>query len=201
MLGVGFAAALVLIQVGLFFGLLENASITIDRLNADLWVTARNTPNVDFGNPFPETYVHRVRSIPGVARADNLIVWYAIVALPSGAKESVIYYGLRDFPAWGFPWDVESGDPADLRRGRYVMLDNSAERRFGPFAVGRLPRVPGTTAQDHRPNPRGAFVHDQPGRVPRLWACSIALARRAARADDVHHRSPRARSRRGGRTT
>ena len=30
-LGVGFAAALVLIQVGIFFGLLENASITIDQ--------------------------------------------------------------------------------------------------------------------------------------------------------------------------
>ena len=39
--GVGFAAALILVQVGLFFGLLENASITIDRLNADLWVAAR----------------------------------------------------------------------------------------------------------------------------------------------------------------
>ena len=37
-LGVGFAVALVLIQVGLFFGLLENASITIDKLDADLWV-------------------------------------------------------------------------------------------------------------------------------------------------------------------
>ncbi|HEV3164543.1 MAG TPA: ABC transporter permease [Isosphaeraceae bacterium] len=135
-LGVGFAAALVLIQVGLFFGLLENASITIDRLDADLWVTARNTPNVDFGNPFPDTYVQRVRSVPGVARADNLIVWYAIVALPSGAKESVVYYGLENFAAWGFPWDVESGNPADLRRGRFAMLDASAERRFGPFAVG-----------------------------------------------------------------
>jgi putative ABC transport system permease protein len=135
-LGVGFSAALVLVQVGLFFGLLENASITIDRLPADLWVTARNTPNVDFGNPFPETYVQRVRSVPGVARADNLIVWYAIVALPTGAKESVIYYGLEDFAAWRFPWDIESGDPADLRRGRYVMLDASAERRFGPFQAG-----------------------------------------------------------------
>jgi putative ABC transport system permease protein len=135
-LGVGFSAALVLVQVGLFFGLLENASITIDRLPADLWVTARNTANVDFGNPFPETYVQRVRSVPGVARADNLIVWYAIVALPTGAKESVIYYGLEDFAAWRFPWDIDSGDPADLRRGRYVMLDGSAERRFGPFRAG-----------------------------------------------------------------
>ena len=134
--GVGFAAALVLIQVGVFFGLLENASITIDRLDADLWVAARNTPNVDFGNPFPETYVQRIRSIAGVERADNLIVWYAIVALPTGAKESVVYYGLRDFAAWHFPWNVESGDPADLRRGRYVMLDQSAERRFGAFRAG-----------------------------------------------------------------
>jgi putative ABC transport system permease protein len=135
-LGVGFAAGLVLVQVGLFFGLLDNASITIERLDADLWVTARNTPNVDFGNPFPETYLQRVRSVPGVKRADNLIVWYAIVALPTGAKESVIYYGLKDFAAWRFPWNVESGDPADLRRGHYVLLDASAERRFGPFRAG-----------------------------------------------------------------
>src|SRR5271155_4844122 len=134
-LGVGFSAALVLVQVGLFFGLLENASITIDRLPADLWVTARNTPNVDFGNPFPETYVQRVRSVPGVAWADNLIVWYALVTLPTGAQESVVYYALEDFTAWNFPWNIESGDPAVLRRGRYAMLDASAERRFGPFHI------------------------------------------------------------------
>ncbi len=142
-LGVGFAAALVMVQVGIFFGLLDNASITIERLDADLWITSRNAPNVNFGNPFPEGYVQRVRSIPGVARADNLIVWYAIVALPTGAKESIVYYGLEDFPAWHFPWDVESGDPADLRRGRYMMLDASAERRFGPFQAGDYREVSG----------------------------------------------------------
>ena len=42
--GVGFAVALVLVQVGMFMGLLENASITIEHMDADLWVTARNTP-------------------------------------------------------------------------------------------------------------------------------------------------------------
>ncbi|QEH36172.1 FtsX-like permease family protein [Aquisphaera giovannonii] len=135
-LGVGFSVALVLVQVGLFFGLLENASITIEKLDADLWVMARNTPNVDFGNPFPETQVQRVRSVPGVELADNLIVWYAVVSLPTGAKESVIYYGLDDFRRWGFPWNVSEGDTADLRRGRFVILDESAERRFGRFAAG-----------------------------------------------------------------
>lgn len=134
--GVGFAVTLVFVQVGLFLGLLESASVTIDRMDADLWVVARNTPNVDFANPFPETYVQRVRSVPGVARADNLIVWFATVALPSGAKETAIIYGLKDFTRWNLPWKITEGDPADLRRGRYVFLDDSASRRFGAFALG-----------------------------------------------------------------
>ena len=134
--GVAFSVLLVIVQVGIFLGMLESASITIDRLDADLWVTAKNTPNIDFANTFPELYVHRVRSIPGVLRADNLIVWFVPVALPSGAKEATIVYALEDFPRWHFPWDVVSGNPLDLRRGRYVLLDESAERRFGPFAVG-----------------------------------------------------------------
>ena len=42
--GVAFAVALVYVQVGLFIGLLASASITIDRMDADLWVVAHNTP-------------------------------------------------------------------------------------------------------------------------------------------------------------
>lgn len=134
--GVGFAVALVYVQVGLFVGLLASASVTIDRMDADVWVAARNTPNVDFGNPFPETYVGRIRSVPGVERADNLIVWFATVALPDGAKESAVIYGLKDFARWDLPWKVLEGDPVDLRRGKFVFLDDSATRRFGAFAVG-----------------------------------------------------------------
>ena len=58
------------------------------------------------------------------------------MALPSGAKEATIVYALEDFPRWRFPWNVVAGNPLDLRRGRYVFIDDSAERRFGPFAVG-----------------------------------------------------------------
>jgi putative ABC transport system permease protein len=134
--GVAFAVTLVFVQVGLFEGLLSNASVSIERIDADLWVTARNTPNVDFSNTFPEMLVQRVRSVPGVARADNLIVWFARVALPTGANENAVIYALEDFGRWGLPWGIISGDPRDLRRGKYVMLDDSAQKRFGAFAVG-----------------------------------------------------------------
>ena len=41
--GVAFAVMLVIVQVGIFLGMLESASITIERLDADLWVSAKNT--------------------------------------------------------------------------------------------------------------------------------------------------------------
>jgi putative ABC transport system permease protein len=134
--GVGFAVALVFVQVGLFGGVLANASVTIERSSADLWVTARNAPNVDLTSTFPETCVQRVRSIPGVAYADNMIVWFARVPQPDGATEEAQIYALEDFARWGLPWSIKEGNPADLRRGKFVMIDDSARKRFGPIAVG-----------------------------------------------------------------
>jgi len=134
--GVAFAVTLVFVQVGLFEGLLANASVTIEQIDADLWVSARNTPNVDFSNTFPETFIQRVRSVPGVARADNLIVWFGRVALPSGATENAVLYAMEDFTRWNLPWQVNAGDARNLRRGKYVMLDDSATKRFGQFEVG-----------------------------------------------------------------
>jgi putative ABC transport system permease protein len=134
--GVAFAVALVFVQVGLFLGLLDNASVTIEHADADLWVTSRNTPNVDFAHTFPEGAIERVRSVPGVARADNLIVWYMTLTLPSGAQEASLVYALGDFRRWNIPWNVAEGDLSDLRRGQYVFLDDSAVKRFGAFRVG-----------------------------------------------------------------
>lgn len=134
--GVAFAVTLVFVQVGLFMGLLDNASVTIEHLSADLWVTPRNTPNVDFAQTFSETSVQRVRSVPGVERADNLIVWFMSMSLPTGAKEGILVYALEDFQRWNLPWNVVEGNLTDLRRGDYFFLDQSAEKRFGPFGPG-----------------------------------------------------------------
>ena len=141
--GVAFAVALVFVQVGLFLGLMDNASLTIEHLDADLWVTSHNTPNVDFAHTFSDAYVHRVRSIPGVERADNLIVWFMNVSLPTGAVEGTEVYALEDFEAWDFPWRLASGNRQDLRRGNYFILDDSAKKRWGAFEVGEYREILG----------------------------------------------------------
>jgi putative ABC transport system permease protein len=145
--GVAFAVTLVFVQVGLFLGLLDNASVTIDHIDADLWVTSRNTPNIDFSHTFPETRVDRVRSIPGVARADNLIIWFMQVNLPTGAQEGTEVYALEDFARWNLPWHVEAGNIEDLRRGDFMMVDRSAVKRFGPFRIGEYREVLGRRLQ------------------------------------------------------
>ncbi|HYO52467.1 ABC transporter permease [Archangium sp.] len=142
--GVAFAVTLVLVQLGLFFGLLKNATITIEKLGADLWVTSKNTHNVDFAHTFPESRVQRVRSTPGVVRADNLIVTFMDFTLPNGAQDATLVYALENFEAWRFPWRVEEGNITDLRRGNYVFVDNSAVRRFGPFSTGEYREYLGT---------------------------------------------------------
>ncbi|MFO0672892.1 MAG: ABC transporter permease [Polyangiaceae bacterium] len=141
--GVAFAVTLVLVQVGLFQGLLSNATVTIEHIDADLWVTSKNTPNVDFAHAFPESRVERVRSLPGVARADNLIVTFMNVELPSGAEEGSLVYALEDFSKWGIPWKITEGDAENLRRGRYVFFDDSAVKRFGKFEVGEYREILG----------------------------------------------------------
>jgi putative ABC transport system permease protein len=139
--GVAFAVTLVLVQVGLFLGLLDNATVTIGNTRADIWVTSKETPNIDFAHTFSDTFVQRVRSAPGVARADNLIVNFLTISLPSGAQEGVIIYALDDFHDWNLPWNVKDGQLNDLKRGRYLFLDDSAVRRYGPFHVNEYREI------------------------------------------------------------
>ncbi|HVY29310.1 MAG TPA: ABC transporter permease [Polyangiaceae bacterium] len=141
--GVAFAVTLVLVQVGLFVGLLDNSTITIRKLDADLWITSKNSPNLDFVHQFPESNLYRARSVPGVARADNLILSFMQVALPTGAEETSIVYAMEDFKRWGIPWQISEGSVDDLKRGAFVMFDESASKRFGAFAVGDYREVNG----------------------------------------------------------
>lgn len=136
LIGVAFAATLVFVQVGLFRGLLANATATIQHADAELWVTSKNTPNVDFPHYFSDAIVQRVRSVPGVERADNLLVVFVAMQLPNGAEETVIVYGLEDPGAWNLPWSMLEGTPDLVRRGKTMLLDESSVRRFGPFRVG-----------------------------------------------------------------
>ena len=133
---------LVFVQVGLFLGLLDNASVTIDHISADLWVTSRNTPNVDFAHTFPDTAVKRVRSVPGVAQADNLIVWFVTVNLPRAPRRAPSSTR-STIPQLEHSLERRGGDLGDLRRGSTSSSTTRPGQALRSFAVGEYREILG----------------------------------------------------------
>src|SRR5256885_1726365 len=177
--GVAFAVLLVLFQVGLFLGLLDNASVTVEHIDADLWVTSKNTPNVDFSHAFPESRVDRVRSVSGVARADNLIVSFLNIDLPSGSQESVITYALEDFERWGIPWGSWEGNLSDLLRGDYhsTTCTRAANGLPGRGATGwRTPAWASTSSSRSFSAAWSASWWWRRRSTPRRWSTSRSSA-------------------------
>ncbi len=141
-IGVAFSVMLVLVQVGLFEGLIGYAADTILPVRqADLWITSKNTQNIDFASYFPDSRVYIVKSTPGVARADNLIVNFLQIHLPNGSSDGVMVYGLDNYWKWGVPWNITSGNPIEIRQGPYMFLDDFAAHRYGQFHVGEYREI------------------------------------------------------------
>src|SRR2546425_5197298 len=152
--GVAFAVTLVLVQVGLFMGLLNKATVTIENCSADVWVTSKETPNVDFAHTFPETAVLRVRGVAGVERADNLIIQFMNIQLPNGAEEGSLVYALEDFRAWNLPWKVNEGNVEDLKRAPTSCWIARRSAATGPSRSGSTARCWAGASRSSAPPPR-----------------------------------------------
>ena len=136
LIGITFSVALILIQVGMFFGMTANSSTVIDHTEGDLWIMARNTQNFDMVQPIPETVVTAVRSVSGVDWAENLILTWGFIRLQNGGTEQVEIVGFRPNRAVGSPWNVLQGNINDLYGGDAIFVDKSAFQRLGEMKVG-----------------------------------------------------------------
>ena len=198
--GVAFAVTLVFVQVGLFLGLLDNASITIEHIDADLWVTSRNTPNVDFAHTLPRDR-GQARALGAGRRARRQPHRLVRDDQPArrAPQEGSLVYALEDFSRWNIPWNVEQGDLADLQARRSTS-SSTPPRSSGTARsqVGEYREILGPADEDHRPHQRRPLLHDDADLVHRLRPRADAHPPVAPGQDDVHPRQARARGRRGG---
>src|SRR3982750_4356713 len=82
--GVSVSVMLVLVQVGLYFGFMETASSIIDHGSADIWVGKKGNDAFEFATPFDERAYYKVVSVPGVERADRVLINFAQFKLDNG---------------------------------------------------------------------------------------------------------------------
>lgn len=136
--GITVAILLVFMQGGMYLGFMSNASGMIDHTTADVWIVSRNSPNFDWSRPFPERYINKVRSTPGVLKAKTLIFAWAFMRRADGGTDQVEVIGFHpsEERGWGEPWGFIAGGIESVLGGAYMIIDESARDRFGRLELG-----------------------------------------------------------------
>lgn len=134
--GIVFAVVLFTMQVGLFLGFQDSTTTIIRHTGADLWILGKGARNFEITLPIQERELYLVRSVPGVERAEPLIVQFVPWKKPGGGDESVIVVGFDLNSGLAGPWGLVAGDPAELRRPATVAIDTLFASKLGVPGAG-----------------------------------------------------------------
>jgi putative ABC transport system permease protein len=147
LLGVALSVSLVNLQGGFLLGLIQKASLLVDYGQADIWVGHRHTQNVDIGAVIPERWVHRIRNVPGVARAEPYVVMFGQATMPDGKFENVVVVGSEPASLLGNAWVMAEGDPRAVRDPDGILVDVYDAKKLGDCRIGDYREINGRRAR------------------------------------------------------
>lgn len=134
--GVVFAVVLIAVQGGLFVGFTQATTCVIDNTEAEIWVASRGVRNFDITHPLPSRKFYQIAAVPGVARAERIIVRFANWKKPDGGRESVEVVGFDPGSGLARPWNVTAGGLSVLRLPDTVAVDALYLDKLGIAGVG-----------------------------------------------------------------
>ena len=114
--GVGLLLMVVMGMGGIYRGVIEDATLLIDRVGADLWVVQRSTrgPFAEISR-VPPNLVHRVQAVPGVRLAREF-VYHTIQRERAGKPLRIAVMGLS--------WPVDKGEWLPFTAGRHLSQNH-----------------------------------------------------------------------------
>lgn len=114
--GVGLLLMVVMGMGGIYRGVIEDATLLIDRVGADLWVVQRSTrgPFAEISR-VPPNLVHRVQAVPGVRTAREF-VYHTIQRERAGKPLRIAVMGLS--------WSIDKGEWLPLTAGRHLSQNH-----------------------------------------------------------------------------
>ncbi|MCW8131908.1 MAG: FtsX-like permease family protein [Planctomycetota bacterium] len=149
LLGISVAAGLAFIQLGLYHGFKENASVVVDHTRGDIWVCAEYTKNFDFPNLIGRQQLDKVRATPGVAWAEPMLIifghWKFLDGERKGEESTVQIVGFdtETERKVGSPWNMVAGFPEELAQSGCVSIDATMRQRLDNADVDTVAEVNG----------------------------------------------------------
>jgi putative ABC transport system permease protein len=147
LVGVVFSIVLVNVQGGLFVGLIRKASMLVDHGQADVWVGHEGMHNVDFSRDIPRRWLHRIRAVPGVKRAEPYLIGFSEMTLPSGRFEYVVVVGVEPASLLGGAWNFARGRPVSILQSDGIIVDESDFAKLEEPRPGDLREIGGQKAR------------------------------------------------------
>jgi putative ABC transport system permease protein len=145
--GVSISVMMVLVQIGLYLGFMQNASNLIDHSRADVWVMGEANENFDFAAPIDERAYYRVKSTPGVADAERMILAFGQFRLEDGGTQGVQVVGLEHDARLLRPWNVVAGDARRLAESGAISIDTSEVGKLKVNQLGARREIFGAEAE------------------------------------------------------
>lgn len=145
-IGVVFSLVLVNIQGGLYFGLMDRASLLINVADVDLWIGHRLVENVDLPKEIHVTQLSRIKGLSGVQKAEPYIVGRGTATLPDGGYEDVWIIGCDSATWLGAP-NFIAGSEGDLVASDQISIDEQDRRKLGNADLGDVIEINGHRAK------------------------------------------------------
>lgn len=145
--GVVFSVVLITVEIGMLLGLVESASMLIDRSGADIWVSTVNVQTFDFATPVAQRKKYLLESIPGVDRVEEYNVSYSIWKLRSGGNANCQVVGFDPHGALAPALTLSAGNIEDLHNQDAIIIDEDERSKLEYPNVGDHVEVFGRRAQ------------------------------------------------------
>jgi putative ABC transport system permease protein len=144
LVGVAFAVILSNFQTALFLGLLLRNTMYVDRVEADVWITPKNTQALEgYDGTIPQNVVQVAASTKGVAWTAPLLMGTGGLKLPDGGQKSVRLVGTELPEARGGPFHIVAGRTQDLALPDAVFVEDSRREVFGGLNLGSVREMNG----------------------------------------------------------
>ncbi|MES1981889.1 MAG: FtsX-like permease family protein [Pseudomonadota bacterium] len=136
LVGITFAAFLMIMMTSMFAGILARASSTVLNIGAKMWVMDPAVNNVSSSIPIPVYVLNAVRSINGVKYAVPLYSGGALVKLRSGVYQSVTVVGLDDSTLFGRPELIEGKIEDIFAENAFIVVADAEIKKLENPKIG-----------------------------------------------------------------
>ncbi|MCU0565275.1 MAG: ABC transporter permease [Oculatellaceae cyanobacterium Prado106] len=123
--GIMFAVSLVTIQTGILNGFTRSTGVLIDRSKADIWVASKDMVYLELTLPMPAANLNQAQDLPGVDRAEALLLGGGIWRSPQGQLSPTRIFGFEPGGQLFNAFELTEGSLDALKQPYTVMVDRA----------------------------------------------------------------------------